>query len=164
MNPDKTAKDIVWKIHQAYPPHSVLSRSNNQRPEACRAGVQTNSRSPTRVGSHQSSPVMRLRGTPPGFKVGADAKRYDELGVPVPHPADRGAIQMIVVVMGNDDRLGHRQILQGDQGSIEALRAHPGEGRGAIAPYRVREDPDAVHFQVDRGMAQPGGAKPFPGG
>src|SRR5258706_15535992 len=71
-----------------------------------------------------------LRLHAPGFEVRADAERRDERHIGLREHADRGIVEMIVVVVRHDDDIDRRHRAKRDGYWLEALGTDEARGRG----------------------------------
>ena len=95
----------------------------------------------------------------PGLEVRAHAERGDEGHVALRQRADRRVVEVVVVIVRDHHRVERRQRADRDRHRLEALRAGPLRGRGALAPHRVGQHAQPVDLDQHRGMAEPGGAQ-----
>ena len=137
--------------------HSVGLR-RRPRPEKCRDSVQVSARSPIRWDSSQSSSTIRSSGTPQPQQVGADAERHDERRSLRAHElADGGHVEVVVVIVGDDDRVQLREPVDRVRDGMHAGRTRPsGTVRRVVAPHGIGEHIPAIHLDERRRVAEPG--------
>ncbi len=151
--PKKTARRSPRTTHEL---HRVLSRPN-QRPEKCRASVHASVSPATLVVPSQSSSTTRARGDAPPAQVLAHPERDDERRRGAPQQlADRGQVEVVVVVVGDDHYVDRGQLVQRQGRGVQAAGPEQRGRRDPVAPHRVHQHPAALHLQQHRGVAQPG--------
>ena len=95
---------------------------------------------------------------PPAAQVGADAERDHEhrrLGR-AGEDVDRGDVEMVVVVVGDQHDIDAGQLGQRDRHRVAAAGTDRRRGRDPVAPHRVGQHPHAVDLEQHGGVAQPG--------
>src|SRR5580704_5335858 len=95
------------------------------------------------------------RGNAPPFEVGPDPERADERRDSVLESDDRGVVEVVVVVVGDEDRIEGRQVTDGEQRRKETLGAGEVDGPDPFAPHRVGEEVMPVDLEQYRRMAEP---------
>jgi len=100
-----------------------------------------------------------LRSHTPSLQMRTDSKGGDKRHVELRQLAHRRKVQMIVVVVGHDDRVDRRKRPQRDWNRLKPLGPDQARRRGAPPPHRVGQDPLPVDLYQDRGVPEPGGAQ-----
>ncbi|MNL64903.1 hypothetical protein D3C87_1891720 [compost metagenome] len=73
------------------------------------------------------------------------AERGDDVwAVLFMQPFQRGEIEVIIVIMGNDHDVDGRQVFKGDAGRDDASGAYEGKRTGALRPDRVGQNIEAA--------------------
>ena len=138
------------------PPQRARLRSHRDRDEKCCAGTSVTLTSEDKgVDCHQSSsstvgmPASRTRSRlPSGTR---------ERGVPFfASLFQRGVIQMIVVIVGNQHGINGRQVFETDTRLAVSLGACPGYGTATFRPDGVGQNIEPVHLNQEGGMADSG--------
>ena len=62
---------------------------------------------------------------------------------------------MIEMVVRDQDEIDLREILPSETGFLKSGRSDPGNGAGPLGPHGVREEPNARHFDQNRGVSDP---------
>ena len=92
-------------------------------------------------------------------EAAGDAERDGEIWFPLGgEAAERGDVEMIVVVVALEDEIDFRKVVERNAGGAMALGAGEGNGAGALGPDGIAENIDAVHLEEDGGVADEGGA------
>src|SRR5215831_8549318 len=95
-------------------------------------------------------PPVELRNSPrrntPAFQASAYAERRDDrrVGARFGERQNGWAVQMIVMIMRQDDRIERRQRGEGSRRRMEALRAGESHRGDTIAPDRIGQNANTV--------------------
>ena len=98
---------------------------------------------------------------PPAAQVGAyperdhEQRRIRSVGKHV----DRGHIEVVVVIVGDQHDIDARKVGQRDRHRMAAAWSDRRRGRDPVAPHRVRKHAHTLYLEQHGGVAQPGGRK-----
>ncbi len=74
-------------------------------------------------------------------------------------PAERGEIEMIVMIVAEQDEVDGREIFEVDSGGAVTFWTRPGKGTGAKGPNRIREDVESAGLDENGGVIDDGDAQ-----
>ncbi len=94
---------------------------------------------------------------PPTAQVGTDPERDQERrGLGEQQAAHGRQVEVVVVVVGDDDGVQHRQVRQRQRDRVQPRRSDRQRRRHPLAPHRVGEHVPAIDLDQGSGMSEPG--------
>ena len=97
----------------------------------------------------------RRRAEPPQLAAHTDRRHPPGFRVAPNDASQRAAIEVVVVIVGEDDEVQRRQVVERDTRADPAPRSRETERRGALAPHRIGQHVERSQLQQRAGVSDP---------